>query len=1175
MITKRQYHIWQYDIDDLKEQDESLSLEYNLEAAALATETLMYYILNEKIMKRQYESAIEYKKNEDGALTKSKSGASIKIKKNVLPIMTIETGRGRSSETNEKLAKLLNEGFIAKYYSESGKLTNTHKFVFLDNVLSGSQNKECRQLFVLDKYYEELKRHVSLGTEPTKCTVSKNLTRNALTTTDVYLFPVDMEKLTICIIPDKEIPVVEDVEMIQPYSRTPEEEALYADLQQYLQSETTFNKERQKILEKVKENKLELKIAPEDREKYKTVGRWEQDGRRVSLKALTEPVWKIIKKDGTHVPVWTIDQTELYERRDVPITEWSTGLQLTQVKAHPVMENVFDGMGLVSKELGQSMKEFLQTGFPITGYQLRLPAIKGFFPCVDFRGYFFKHKIRKIKDIFGAWHDTDKIDILTTESTFKAKLEVVGLKPDGSEDKQWLFPSIADYKSKLIEYGYDAIGISNIAKPIHEDYRKSSYQLLLALDLHPCDVFCLSNTLGDMIHRTLSIYRKDEIDWDDIQYLEAFLNLVYKENSENGIGKNCSDAIKAIHLNKKMIFEHKVMQTIKDVIDHKIDEMCLGKFYLEAKYMYVTQDILAFLSYAAAVNKGTWDYKGKGFLNSKQCYSGGKNMGKQLFARNPIMSFSEITRTNFIDYRGEDSKFIRHIDNIVQLPLGTEPDRLGGADRDGDELLVLSTERNFADTRIEYLEQYNFVLNNEKSEKHGKNLLAELNANIQKHFKERFSLQSKVTLQDYIVDSAVQVNDADKATAESEVWTKQNIIDFIIRSEDKTGKITDMNTTIENIANAERNLKKYKLPITIMKYLQGLCIDASKSGLFDQVVIPDVIEYQFGKWKPQFMKFKDGVEYNKDKKHTSALDDFSIVMERFKVYVNRIMIEKTDSKIQKHKFQNIYQYYQNPNLDTAIIEHTIAALKGTYSTFLQKNRILTKQKLSLNRYSSDDRYKRLRKEMDEKFAELFKETKEQAEGICNCPSLLASATVRMTYVDSKAKNDNTNYSFCWVVASEGILQNIQLNYEDRDKVYIQLTDIADHKAFEWLGEHYTSVTKHEAYTLEFPEGKDMSIPEEYLKKSDALLKNLIDYEVTLLNGDKKTTWSPDEVKEIILGQTYTLFDDRGWLGVAEGLSIARKEGDDMLDNYMGKEITIKKIVKTTKGSIKCLVDIKG
>jgi hypothetical protein len=38
-----------------------------------------------------------------------------------------------------------------------------------------------------------------------------------LTTTDVYSIPVDIEKLGICIIPDCEVPVFEDVNIIKPY----------------------------------------------------------------------------------------------------------------------------------------------------------------------------------------------------------------------------------------------------------------------------------------------------------------------------------------------------------------------------------------------------------------------------------------------------------------------------------------------------------------------------------------------------------------------------------------------------------------------------------------------------------------------------------------------------------------------------------------------------------------------------------------------------------------------------------------------------------------------------------------------------------------------------------------------------------------------------------------------
>ena len=131
--------------------------------------------------------------------------------------------------------------------------------------------------------------------------------------------------------------------------------------------------------------------------------------------------------------------------------------------------------------------------------------------------------------MWGQAHKVDDIDILTTESTFKAKLNVTGLKEDGSEKKEWLFQSIKEYKDLLIKYGYDVIGIANFAKPVEEEFRRATYQLWLALNINRLDLLALSNVQGEVIHKVLSIYRKDEIDWQDIKYIETFLNLIQKK----------------------------------------------------------------------------------------------------------------------------------------------------------------------------------------------------------------------------------------------------------------------------------------------------------------------------------------------------------------------------------------------------------------------------------------------------------------------------------------------------------------------------------------------------------------------------------------------------------------------------------------------------------------------
>ena len=1162
---KRQYHIWQYKLEQLNEVDGKLMLDFDKNDAVNTSETLMFYILNEKIIGRKYDGTVEYKTDENGN--------EVKVKKNFIPIITLETGRSRDKEQTAKLNKLLNEGF---YVAEP-----KGHFVFIDNVLSGSQNKECRQMFVLEKYLEPLKEYVSIGIEPQKCTISKNLTRNALTTTDVYLIPVDMKKLGICIVPDCEVPVFEDVNIIKPYARTLDEEKQYGELMAWIEADKEYYKKVKAGSELV--NADDCTIEKQDKKNrkkssYKTVNQWKEAGRKVKEEELENPKARIyVDTKAKYYALYIEEQTDELgedEIKEIPITEWSTGLQLVTDKNHKCMENVFDGMGIVSKELGEKFKKFLKTDYPITGYQLRLPAIKGFFPVVDFKAYYKKYNIEYIYDMWGQAHKVDDIDILTTESTFKAKLNVTGLKEDGSEKKEWLFQSIKEYKDLLIKYGYDVIGIANFAKPVEEEFRRATYQLWLALNINRLDLLALSNVQGEVIHKVLSIYRKDEIDWQDIKYIETFLNLIQKENADTNLAKECADAIKAIHINKKMVFDRKVIQTIKDIINKKLDDMCMGRFYVKGKYLYVTQDVLAFLRYAGAENKEQWEYSG--FLDKKQFYCGEKITGRSLLARNPIMSYSEIAKVEFVDYQGEDSEFINHLDNIIQMPLGTEPDRLGGCDRDGDELFVLSTDYNLKDTKIEYLQNYNYVVKREESENFGKNMLEIINQSLQEHFNTRFPDKDIVTIEDYVVSSLVQVNDEDKATAPSKEWNKENVIQFILDSEDKTGAITDINTAIENVANEEGDLSKYALPNAIMKDLQGKMIDASKSGLFDQVVVPEVIKLKFRK-KPQFMFFKDGNEFNKDYSTKSALDFFADRMQQFKEYVNRVMREDTNRKIKAQRFENIYNYLMNPELDGEVVQKVIEDLDDVYSHFIQENRTLAILKSRINPYSSDDKYKRERAIVDQKFKDLYEKTRMDAEKICGCPSLLATASVRMTYINTKYNNQNDNYSFCWIVAPEGILHNIKM-HEDNEKIYVVKADSKEEDVFEWLGEYYKTQVFNGEYPLNFDEERDMSIPEDYLRKEKDELPDIEDFKITIMGVEKGKA---EEIADEMLGKSYKLFvNERNWLGIDGNMSIKEREtltsGID-LRKYIGHDVMIKEIItaKNTQTVIIAKVDIKG
>ena len=49
---KRQYHMYQYKLSDLEDVEGKLVINLSLDDAIQSSETLMYYILNEKIRKK-------------------------------------------------------------------------------------------------------------------------------------------------------------------------------------------------------------------------------------------------------------------------------------------------------------------------------------------------------------------------------------------------------------------------------------------------------------------------------------------------------------------------------------------------------------------------------------------------------------------------------------------------------------------------------------------------------------------------------------------------------------------------------------------------------------------------------------------------------------------------------------------------------------------------------------------------------------------------------------------------------------------------------------------------------------------------------------------------------------------------------------------------------------------
>ena len=70
--------------------------------------------------------------------------------------LTKANGYRSKEEHTVKLEKMLKEGFCTESEPQG-------HFVLIDNVISGSQNKRCGQIYVLKKYLEKLKERSYLS----------------------------------------------------------------------------------------------------------------------------------------------------------------------------------------------------------------------------------------------------------------------------------------------------------------------------------------------------------------------------------------------------------------------------------------------------------------------------------------------------------------------------------------------------------------------------------------------------------------------------------------------------------------------------------------------------------------------------------------------------------------------------------------------------------------------------------------------------------------------------------------------------------------------------------------------------------------------------------------------------------------------------------------------------
>ncbi|MCD3319540.1 hypothetical protein G8V07_14230 [Clostridium botulinum D/C] len=319
-----------------------------------------------------------------------------------------------------------------------------------------------------------------------------------------------------------------------------------------------------------------------------------------------------------------------------------------------------DGAGLCSIEMGKKLQKYLNIDFLPSMYMLRVPFVKGISIVEDFKSFYKERGVTQIKDIWGKYHDVNKIDIILTKSQYKG---FKYFKNKGTYE-DWL-----TYLKRFKEYDH-CLGIAkwNYSEDEEPKKTRANYQILQTLDL----------TLDDMID--MAMYTMEWIEKilkGDLIYIYNFLGLNKNLNPSNNY-------MRAILLNPNMINDIKIKHYLYGLLKKTINEIKIGKIFLDGAFKVLIPDVVMMMEYIG-------ELKPKGCLKKGEMFAT-NHEGEYVLNRNPHICKSEHVVLNAVNNELTD-KWCGHLYNMCMVSgYDVSSERLNGADKDGDLVLVHRNE---------------------------------------------------------------------------------------------------------------------------------------------------------------------------------------------------------------------------------------------------------------------------------------------------------------------------------------------------------------------------------------------------------------------------------------------------------------------------------------------------
>lgn len=376
-----------------------------------------------------------------------------------------------------------------------------------------------------------------------------------------------------------------------------------------------------------------------------------------------------VKDDGTNNPVRTYTRVE--ETADIEITE-------------------FDGEGLISPDLAYILDPVKEDNHPHHSFQIRMPYIKGVVHEVDFKFLFASLGVTQIRDIFGQLHAVQDVDMILTKSMFKG---FGWMKENGISWGEYL------RRCNQYEHGLYISGMDSLER---RSVTELNYQFLVTANITQEEFRPADLPMGwkktPPTDRVWLTKTTEEAYWSYVGNIEARQSYFAKiaNDPELELNSKKKNQAKLVEKNPLFLGEPIFAKELQDKAENILTKYENANLLVAGDNRYLSDDLIRLLAYivkptseSAYVALTAECLQGAVFYAPQPAYAPNDTY---LLLRNPHIARNEEVTATALSIPGPiRKKYLSHLHYVVMVDSRSLiPERLGGADYDGDMIKTIS-----------------------------------------------------------------------------------------------------------------------------------------------------------------------------------------------------------------------------------------------------------------------------------------------------------------------------------------------------------------------------------------------------------------------------------------------------------------------------------------------------